>query len=402
MNYGRVNSGSERLDATLQEKSFTPDKFPFAKYATTYGIDGFSWIQINAPENFSAENIKKDVTIAGVTGTYEGTTTPSTLGTADIKPTAFPTVKNASDDGVDGYSTVTVQAPDNLVAGNIKKDVVIAGVTGTYEGSGGGSGQLDDRTKFWMRGIQNKGMRFDAEGHLLPFVMLKEYWPDKLQGYEISTNPKPNKLVMSDYCCAYLYLDRVELPEGKGVDGVTDIPTYAFCQSGPFKYGDAEFKYMTVTGGEAETYKFGDNAFTGARLSDVPDINYYQNTISRSLFSAATFYSCNVPEGITTISAGSFSDLTVDSDSTLRLPSTLTTITGYGVISGQYTKHINIMLKSTTPPTLDNASGIRDYVGQIIVPAGTLEAYRTATNWSALADKMVEATENAGTTEAGA
>lgn len=48
------------------------------------------------------------------------------------------------DNGYDGLSQVTVGAVTaaidaNITAGNIKKDVSILGVTGTYEGSGGGS-----------------------------------------------------------------------------------------------------------------------------------------------------------------------------------------------------------------------------------------------------------------------
>ena len=47
--------------------------------------------------------------------------------------------------GTDGYSPVNVAAVTssidaNITAGNIKKDVSILGVTGTYEGSGGGGG----------------------------------------------------------------------------------------------------------------------------------------------------------------------------------------------------------------------------------------------------------------------
>ena len=196
-------------------------------------------------------------------------------------------------------------------------------------------------------------------------------------------------------------MSRVELPEGKGTDGVTVIPFSAFFMAGPNEYGDAEFKYMTVTGGKAETYQFQTEVFKSARLSDIPDINYYQKTLPESAFPSATFYTCNVPEGITTIGSNALTSIKIVTDATLRLPSTLTAINGYTAISGGYSNHINIVLKSTTPPTLANSSGI-NYVDSITVPAGTLEAYQTATNWSALADKMVEATENAGTTEAGA
>ena len=38
-----------------------------------------------------------------------------------------------------GAYEITAAVDSNIVAGNIKKDVEILGVTGTYEGSGGGT-----------------------------------------------------------------------------------------------------------------------------------------------------------------------------------------------------------------------------------------------------------------------
>ena len=94
----------------------------------------------------------------------------ATLGTKTITSNA---TYNASSDNLDGYSSVTVNVPTgaaksssdltannltvtapaglyssdasktltdaNLIAGNIKKDVTIFGVTGSYEGGGGGN-----------------------------------------------------------------------------------------------------------------------------------------------------------------------------------------------------------------------------------------------------------------------
>ena len=400
MYYGRTNStvgGGSTPQMQTQAKEVKATSFP----TQVIPDEGYylTSVKVNAPDNLAAANIKKDVTIAGVTGTFEGTTTPPSLGTADIKPTAFPTVKNASDDGVDGYSTVTVQAPDNLTAENIKSGVSIAGVTGTYEGSGGG--QLDDRTKFWMRGIQNGGRRYDAEKHWIPFVMLKEYWPEKLQPSEYTSEYATDPmLAMSDYCCASYELESVELPEGKGRDGITGIPSYAFAYAGQYRTINGKKEYMTMTGGASEVYAFGEHCFEHANLNDMPNVKYVYNSIRNYMFYFTTFRTCNVPEGITRIDSNGLNSVQPD-DKKVTLPTTLTEISGYGAISGSYTTNITIVLKSTTPPTLSNSSGIvKNYVDQIIVPAGTLGAYQTATNWSGLADIMVEATTE--TTEGGA
>ena len=115
--------------------------------------------------NLVAENIKKDVSILGITGTLEATTPVSgTLqitsnGTFDVSDKQYAEVNVAArlsnpktvvpsaasqtvlpDQGDDGLSQVTVSGDANLVAGNIKKDVSIFGVTGTLESSSGGSG----------------------------------------------------------------------------------------------------------------------------------------------------------------------------------------------------------------------------------------------------------------------
>ena len=41
------------------------------------------------------------------------------------------------------FSSVVIPAPDNLVPGNIAKDVVVAGITGTHDGGGGEAGLID-------------------------------------------------------------------------------------------------------------------------------------------------------------------------------------------------------------------------------------------------------------------
>ena len=110
-----------------QEKTTQATSFPVS-VTPDVGYDALSKVTVTAPANLSAGNIKSGVNIAGVTGTYA----PSTQ-TKVTTPSSFPTVVNV-DSGYDGMTKVTVNAPANLSAGNIKSGVNIAGITGTYTG----------------------------------------------------------------------------------------------------------------------------------------------------------------------------------------------------------------------------------------------------------------------------
>lgn len=110
-----------------QEKTTQATSFPVS-VTPDVGYDAMTKVTVTAPANLSAGNIRSGVNIAGVTGSYAPTTQ-----TKVTTPTAFPTVVNV-DSGYDGMTKVTVNAPSNLSAGNIKSGVSIAGVTGTYTG----------------------------------------------------------------------------------------------------------------------------------------------------------------------------------------------------------------------------------------------------------------------------
>lgn len=114
---------SVTVNPSTQEQTITPDQ----------NVDGFNEVIVtpvtaSIDANIVAGNIKKDVTILGVTGTFEYvsddiTITPSTL-TQVITPVH------------DGYGTITVQPVTadidaDIIAGNIRQGVNILGVTGT-------------------------------------------------------------------------------------------------------------------------------------------------------------------------------------------------------------------------------------------------------------------------------
>ena len=84
--------------------------------------------------NTVAENIKKDITILGVTGIFEG-------GEGGITPSGKIEITNTEEINVTNYATAQV-VDSNLSAENIKKDVSILGVTGTFEGGSSSEDRL--------------------------------------------------------------------------------------------------------------------------------------------------------------------------------------------------------------------------------------------------------------------
>lgn len=124
---------------TLQDKTVTPTNSQQTVYhdSNYTGLNSVTVkaVDATADSNIKAENIKEDVTILGVTGTFAGKK-------IDSYKTATPTTSYQTirpDEGFDGISyvnvnPVTYNIDSNIKAANIKKDVNILGITGTYEG----------------------------------------------------------------------------------------------------------------------------------------------------------------------------------------------------------------------------------------------------------------------------
>lgn len=152
--------------ATLQSKSVTPGASQ-KTVTPDSGYDGLSQVIVAGDADLVAGNIKSGVDIFGVTGSYapasvqlqSKSVSPSTseqtvvadsgydglsqvvvagapLQTRTVTPTAAGLQVEKSSNSWYGLLRVNVNGDANLVAENIKKDVSIFGVTGTYEGGG--------------------------------------------------------------------------------------------------------------------------------------------------------------------------------------------------------------------------------------------------------------------------
>lgn len=125
-------------DINNQEKNATPTTSS-QEIVADNGYSGLSKVTISGvtsaiDSNISAGNIKKDVAILGVTGTYDP---QPTLQDKTVAPTTSQQVISA-DSGYDGLDEVTVSAvtsaiDSNIAAGNIKSGVTILGVQGTVQ-----------------------------------------------------------------------------------------------------------------------------------------------------------------------------------------------------------------------------------------------------------------------------
>lgn len=170
-NFVLLNGETKTVTPSTSQQTITP----------TSPKNGITQVTVNAvdntiDQNITSGNIKSGVSILGVSGSVvelqgetktvksttisqtvlpsngkngitEITVSPIDLETKSVTPsTSAQTINPTS--GKDGISQINVSAVTssidaNITAGNIKKDVEILGVTGTYEGSGGGSQETE-------------------------------------------------------------------------------------------------------------------------------------------------------------------------------------------------------------------------------------------------------------------
>ena len=116
-------------------------------------------------------------------------------------------------------------------------------------------------------------------------------------------------------------------------------------------------------------------------------------TVGRDAFSSCyALEKINIPLGLTKIPNSFLSN--ARSLTSLTIPANITSIGSYALSLGDTGKKATITFLGTTPPTMtSDGFGGGYYREKIIVPKGSLDAYKSATNWSKYADKMEEATE---------
>lgn len=166
--------------------------------------------------------------------------------------------------------------------------------------------------------------------------------------------------------------------EGCGCDGLPapqsrlEVLLYALAEKMAGGAGD--------TGGENKLAQVVDRSITEITEADLQGAT----TIGQGAFRYCTsLKTATIPEGVTHLRDYSFASTGL---TTIILPSTIAQIdTAFG--SSRFIE--TFVVKAKTPPTL--ASGaLNSFACPIIVPVGSGDLYKSATNWSGYADRIIE------------
>lgn len=136
---GTFDGGIGGTGNGLKDISITPTGRTIYVTPEEENCDGFKIVEVQGDEALKPENIVRGARIYGVDGTASGG--DAVLKVLTVVPTGKYLKFEPADRNCDGFSRVEIVSSDTLKPENIRKDVSIYGVKGTYEGSGGsGSG----------------------------------------------------------------------------------------------------------------------------------------------------------------------------------------------------------------------------------------------------------------------
>lgn len=195
--------------------------------------------------------------------------------------------------------------------------------------------------------------------------------------FELKADELKNIDKISTYSFAYSLLTKI------------DIPTNIVTIEGSSFISCTKLEEIIIP---SSIVFFGDYIFQDCRnLKKVTFLAQIKN-LGRSTFnSCANLNLINIPNSVVRIAESTFSGCS--SLRELTIPSSVTNIEYRALGIGSSTNKATITFLPTTPPTIQADTFTAEKIEKIIVPKGTAETYKAATNWSKFADYIVEADE---------
>ena len=308
---------------------------------TNQDVVGYAAVDVAVPNSYSAGDEGKVVDDGALV---------SQTAHADVTPTT-------SDQTIDTTTnnSIKVKGDADLVAGNIKKDVEIFGVTGSYEGSGGGGLLLIDA----LNGNVSGDVTLNVTNPL-PAGNTNGWW-----GY-----------------AAYSHLLARSSIANLTINGMVNVPAFVARNNSSLK--TVSFPDATVIGG-GNSFENCTNLET-ASFPSLTDVYYNYTQNGNYMFNSCTkltsvnvrkvnrvaqymFRSCN------TLSHLEFEQITYVSQNGFSMAPALAVL----------------IIRSTSVPTLQNINAFNDTPfasnkagGTLYVPNDLKSSYQSASNWSTI------------------
>lgn len=251
----------------------------------------------------------------------------------------------------------TVLKPATMAAENIKSGVDIGGVVGSLEG------KLPEEEKT-VTITENGTTEVNAtDGKAMTKVVVTT---------NVAIDNKVGQIVDGSI---------TELTAGD-LEGATKLRDSIFSQ----------YSSLTKVAIPSSVISIGNEAFYNCRSLTNITIGNGVTSIGESAFSGcSSLTSVTIPNSVTSISSGAFNSCT--SLKSITIPSNVTSMGSAALRIGGGANEVIITMLPTTPPTIASNTFTAEYLNKIIVPKGTSETYKAATNWSAFADYIEEAEE---------
>jgi hypothetical protein len=251
----------------------------------------------------------------------------------------------------------TVLKPETMAAANIKNGVNIGGVVGSLEG------KLPEEEKT-VTITENGTTEVNAtDGKAMTKVVVTT---------NVAIDNKVGQIVDGSI---------TELTAGD-LEGATKLRDSIFSQ----------YSSLTKVAIPSSVISIGNEAFYNCRsLTNITIGNGVTSIGESAFYGCSSLTSVTIPDSVTSISSGAFNSCT--SLKSITIPSNVTSMGSAALRIGGGANEVIITMLPTTPPTIASNTFTAEYLNKIIVPKGTSETYKAATNWSAFADYIEEAEE---------
>ena len=324
--------------------------------------------------------------------TYNGTDMPLATQSRVVTPTTEQQVIT----GDDGYTltSVTVEAvtkniDENIQPNNIKQGVTILGVEGVLEGN-----KLPE--------VLNKTVTSLTAGDFIGVTQIPSYafqYCIDLTSVEFSSILQTIGSYAFSGCSSLTSIDFGENSQ------LTSIGEYAFYNCSGLtevdlsnctnltSIGDYAFSYcsgLTSISLPSSLTSIGNYAFSDCRgLTGISLPSSLTSIGNYAFYGCSSLASIEIPSSVTSIGSAVFSGCS--SLTSIEIPNSVTSIGNAAFYSCRSLTTMRI--EATTPPTLQSTNAISTATTQIQVPMASVDAYKTATNWSNFADIIVGYTE---------